>query len=518
MTHASPIRPLRVLPGDAGAWLHDARASRAIEAAALAQHAPHQLMQRAGLGVARLALALAPHARHVWVACGPGNNGGDGMVAAVHLQRAGLTVQATLFGDAQRLPDDAGQALADAQRAGLPLSGGIPNGVPDLVIDALLGLGASRAPRGPICEAIAAINGLPATVLSVDLPSGLHADTGQRLGEAAVRAAATLSLLTLKPGLFTAAGRDHAGQIWLDALGVAPGAHPASARLAGADSLAVLVPRAHASHKGSHGDLVVVGGAQGMAGAALLAARAALASGAGRVFVSPLDEAMPACDSLQPELMFRPRWWRGDPVTLARSTVVCGCGGGQPVRDALPALMARCPRLLLDADALNALADDDTLRGRLQGRAARGQVTVLTPHPLEAARLLGCDTAAVQADRLRAAQSLAQRMACVVLLKGSGSVIALPDAEPVINPTGNGLLASGGTGDVLAGWVGGFWAQLAPMHGDAPSARLALQAGAWLHGRAADSLRARSAASLAVRAGQLIELMRDEAAARRPRP
>ncbi len=518
MSLASPTRPQRILPGDAQAWLHDAAASRAIEAAAQAQHAPHQLMQRAGLAVARLALALAPHARKVWVACGPGNNGGDGLVAAVHLQRAGLAVNVTLFGDAQRLPDDARQALADAQEAGVPLSAGIAPGEPELVIDALLGLGASRAPQGSIAEAIAAINALQATVLAVDLPSGLHADTGQCLGAEAVRATGTLSLLTLKPGLFTAAGRDHAGQIWLDALGVASGGHAASARLAGKESLAVLAPRAHASHKGSHGDLVVVGGAPGMAGAALLAARAALASGAGRVFVSHLDEAMPACDALQPELMFRPRWWLGDPATLARSTVVCGCGGGQAVRDALPALMARCPRLLLDADALNAVAADDTLQRRLQGRAARGQVTVLTPHPLEAARLLGSDTAAVQADRLRAARALAQRMACVVLLKGSGSVIASPDAEAVINPTGNGLLASGGTGDVLAGWVGGFWAQLAPRHGDASSARLALQAGAWLHGRAADRLHARSPASLAVRAGQLSELMRDEAAARLPGP
>jgi len=516
MPPASPDRPIRILPGDAGGRLHDVQASRAIEAAALAQHAPHQLMQRAGLGVARLALALAPQARQVWVACGPGNNGGDGLVAAAHLRRAGLTVQVTLFGDARRLPDDARHALADVQQAGVPLSSQTPGGVPDLVIDALLGLGASRAPQGPIAEAIATINALQATVLAVDLPSGLHADTGQCLGEAAVRATDTLSLLTLKPGLFTAQGRDHAGQIWLDALGVTPGAHAASARLAGTESLDVLAPRAHTSHKGSHGDLVVVGGAPGMAGAALLAARAALGSGAGRVFVSPLDAAMPSCDTQQPELMFRPQWWRGDAATLARSTVVCGCGGGEAVREVLPALMARCARLLLDADALNALAADESLQHRLQARASRGQATVLTPHPLEAARLLGVDTTRVQADRLRAAQTLAQRLQCVVLLKGSGSIIACPDAEPVINPTGNGLLASGGTGDVLAGWVGGFWAQLAPRHGNASSARLALQAATWLHGRAADLLLARSPGGLAVRAGQLTELMRDVAATRPP--
>jgi hydroxyethylthiazole kinase-like uncharacterized protein yjeF len=349
--------------------------------------------------------------------------------------------------------------------------------------------------------------------LAVDLPSGLHADTGQRLGAAAVVATHTLSLLTLKPGLFTALGRDHAGQVWLDALGVTADGLATTALLSGADTLAALRPRAHASHKGSHGDLAVVGGAPGMTGAALLAARAALASGAGRVFVGLLDEHAMACDLQQPELMFRPQWWRGDPATLARSTVVCGCGGGMAVRAALPVLLSRCPRLLLDADAINAVAADEALAHALQARAARGQVTVLTPHPLEAARLLGSDVATVQADRLLAGRTLARRHGCVVLLKGSGSVIAVPDGTAWINPTGNGLLASGGTGDVLAGWVGGFWAQLAATQGDAPSARQALLAAAWLHGRAADLLLARSPTSLALRAGALTEAMREVAAA-----
>jgi hydroxyethylthiazole kinase-like uncharacterized protein yjeF len=518
MSAPSPVRPIRILPGDAPAPLHDAAASRAIEAAALARHAPHALMQRAGLGVARLALAVSPHARRVWVACGPGNNGGDGLVAATHLHRAGLNVTATLFGDAQRLPDDARLALAAAMQSGVPLAAQPPAEPADLTIDALLGLGASRAPQGAIAEAIAAINGMATTVLAVDLPSGLHADTGQRLGAAAVLATHTLSLLTLKPGLFTALGRDHAGQVWYDPLGVAADDVSPAAMLSGADAMHALPPRAHASHKGSHGDLVVVGGAPGMTGAALLAARAALASGAGRVFVSLLDAAGMACDLQQPEAMFRPQWWRGDPATLARCTVVCGCGGGMAVREALPVLLSRCPRLLLDADAIHAVAADEALAQALQARAARGQVTVLTPHPLEAARLLGCDVAAVQADRLLAARSMAQRHGCMVLLKGSGSVIALPDGSAWINPTGNGLLAGGGTGDVLAGWAGGFWAQLAATRGDAPSAQQALLAAAWLHGRAADLLLARSPTSLALRAGALTEAMREAAAARRPQP
>ena len=509
-----PCWPQRIVPGDVPAHLHDVRASRAIEAAALARHAPHLLMQRAGTAVARLALAVAPHARRVWVASGPGNNGGDGLVAARLLRHAGLTVQVTLYDDAQRLPDDARQALADAAQAGIDISAAPPEAPPDLVIDALLGIGASRAAQGALAEAIDTINRMGRSVLAVDLPSGLQADTGQRPGSAVI-ATHTLSLLTLKPGLFTGAGRDHAGQIWLDTLGVPVDDSRSSARLAGATALQVLRPRPHASHKGSHGDLAVVGGAAGMTGAALLAARAALASGAGRVFVGLLDDTPLPCDALQPELMFRPQWWRSEAATLSRCTVVCGCGGGVAVREALPPLLSRCPRLLLDADALNALAVDEGLRLQLRSRAARGQGTLLTPHPLEAARLLGCDATTVQADRLRAATTLAQDLRCVVLLKGSGSIITAPDTLPVLNPSGNALLAGGGTGDVLAGWIGGFWAQLAGAHGDAPSASLAAQAATWLHGRAADEQLARAPHSLALRAGELTERMRHLAAAAR---
>ena len=512
MSSSRPELPQRILPGDAAAALHGVQASRAIEAAALAQNPPHALMQRAGTAVARLALALAPHARRVWVACGPGNNGGDGLVAAQWLRRAELSVHVTLHGDATRLPDDARHALAAAQAEGLQLSPAPPDAPADLVIDALLGLGASRAPTGAIAEAIEAIERRQApVVLAVDLPSGLQADSGRRLG-AAVCATHTLSLLTLKPGLFTADGRDLCGQIWLDRLGVEIDAE-ASVLLSGAEALKPLRPRAHASHKGSFGDLVVIGGAPGMAGAALLAGRAALAAGAGRVFVSSLDPAAMPLDALQPELMFRPQWWRSGPEVLARSTVVCGCGGGDAVREVLPALLSRSPRLLLDADALNAVARDTGLRALLRTRAPRGLATALTPHPLEAARLLGCDAAQVQADRLAAVRTLAEQMGCAVLLKGSGSLMATPGGPTLLNPTGNALLAAGGTGDVLAGWVGGLWAQLAPEHGDTPAAALALQAAAWLHGRAADSVLAAAPGSLALRAGELSERMRAVAAA-----
>ncbi|MGL6108904.1 MAG: NAD(P)H-hydrate dehydratase [Rubrivivax sp.] len=505
--------PQRVLPGARPCALYDVDASRAVEAEALALHAPHELMQRAGSAVARLALALAPHARQIWVACGPGNNGGDGLVAATQLQRAGVPVRVSLVGDVAHSPDDARFALAEALQCGVSVSQDVPDGPTDLAIDALLGLGAARAPQGAMAAAIARLNELRAPILAVDLPSGLNASTGQRLGALAVHATHTLSLLTLKPGLFTADGRDHAGQIWIDTLGAATSDRPPTARLTGAsDHRDLFGPRRHASHKGSFGDLAVVGGAPGMTGAALLAGRAGLASGAGRVFVSLLDAASAGIDPAQPELMFRPNWWRTDPAMLTQCTVVCGCGGAAAVREALPLLLARCARLVLDADALNALATDESLRRQLDARHGRGQATVLTPHPLEAARLLTADVATVQADRLQAARTLSLRHGCVVLLKGSGSIVASPDAQLNINPTGNALLASAGTGDVLAGWLGGLWAQLARAGNATSIARQAALAAAWLHGRAADEWLARRPGSPALRAGELIECMRDAAA------
>ncbi len=482
-----------------GPWpLHDSAASRQAEHAALATAAPHALMQAGGLAVARAALALAPHAQRVQVWAGPGNNGGDGLVAARHLHAAGKQVQVAWLGDPAQLPADAAAALAQAQAAGVRIerSARAPAPAPELVIDALLGLGISRAPEGPIAAAIASINASAARVLAVDLPSGLHADTGAALGAAAVHATATLALLTLKPGCFTHLGRDHCGEIWLATLGVDAGAP--SAWLGAAPTLQT---RTQATHKGSYGDVAVVGGAQGMVGAAWLAARAALAAGAGRVYCSPLDPAADLLAPLHPELMGRHAWWAGTPQLLRSATVACGCGGGDRVRDALPPLLSQVPRLVLDADALNAVAADTLLQTLLQQRAPRGLATLLTPHPLEAARLLQTTTAAVQANRITAAQRLADRYGCTVLLKGSGSVIAARGRLPVINPSGNAALATAGTGDVLAGWAAGLWAQAPQAHADNIA-----QMAAWQHGRAADLWPA-AARGAPLRASDLVEAL-----------
>ena len=433
------IRPDRRWP------LHDVATTRLIEQAAAATLPPHTLMQRAGLAVARLALALAPHAQRIWIACGPGNNGGDGLEAAMHLQRWGKAPHVSWLGDETKAPADALASLERARQAGVAIHEAPPPGW-DLAIDALLGIGSKRAPEGRLAQWIGALNANAGQVLAVDVPSGLDADTGTGM---AVGASHTLSLLTLKPGLFTAQGRDAAGNIWFDGLDVATGTDDRAPK-AFLSSQVEARPRLHASHKGSYGDVAVIGGAPGMAGAAVLAASAALHRGAGRVFVGLLDPDAMKVDGAQPELMLRP--W--DSLELGAMSVACGCGGGEAVRAVLPKVLSTAQALVLDADALNAIANDTQLQSQLRARAGRhGRATVITPHPLEAARLLGCSTADIQANRLAAACELAQRFSCVAVLKGSGSITASPGELPVVNFTGNAKLATAGTGDVLAGMI-----------------------------------------------------------------
>ena len=489
------MRP--VLPLSRAQPLHDDVSSRRIESAALSRHAPHALIERAGLAVARLALALRPLGRLAVVLAGPGNNGGDGLIAARHLAARGWRVDLRLVGAEPTPGTDAAHALDSARAAGLaPLTdlGTMPRDA-DLVIDALLGLGASRAPEGAFAEAIRAVEALRRAgglVLSVDLPSGLDARTGQPLGAHVVEADHTLTFLTLKSGLFTGEGRALAGRLWFDDLGEAQGDAPggnvaahAPALLFGRERIARWqrdFPRSASSHKGRHGDVVVLGGAPTMRGAAWLAATSALAAGAGRVYAALPDDdglAWPA----RPELMHWDfaRW--SAPADAWRDVVaVCGCGGGTAIAPALSTVLHGAQRVVLDADALNLVAADEALQAALCRRAAHGWPTLLTPHPLEAARLLGFGSAAdVQADRLAAAEQLAARFGATVVLKGSGSVVATPREPLSINSTGSSALATAGSGDVLAGWIGGMWAQSPEI----PPHELATAAVAW-HGAAAE--------------------------------
>lgn len=480
---------------DAAHALFDTQATRRIEQTMAAQLPPHTLMQRAGRAVAQLALAIAPHARNAWVVCGAGNNGGDGLEAACHLQQAGRTVTVTWLGSPDTVPPDARASYQRAMAAGVGFADGPPPGMgpDDVCVDALLGIGlaSSSKPREPnpvVQRLLAQLHAAPAPVICVDTPSGLSADTGQfapGLEPPAGPAASqrhTLALLTLKPGLFTGTGRDAAGQVWLDDLGADLSQTEPCAWLSAPPHA---VRRAHASHKGSYGDVAIVGGeglharGMGMTGAALLAASAALHGGAGRVMVALLDGGDLSVDASQPECMLR----RFDVLPLDQGAVVCGCGGGEAVRAVLDQVLAQARRLVLDADALNAVAGDPSLATALRARAGRGWHTVLTPHPLEAARLAGLKTHDVQADRLAAATVLARQFDCTVVLKGSGSIIAAPGRTPRINPTGNARLATGGTGDVLAGLLGARLAAAADM----PEAAFDAAVDAcWLHGRVAD--------------------------------
>ncbi|MEO8021448.1 NAD(P)H-hydrate dehydratase [Polaromonas sp.] len=459
--------------------LHGLAVTRLLEQQAATGLAPHTLMQRAGLASARLSLALAPHAQHIWIACGPGNNGGDGLEAAMHLHQWGKTVTVTWLGarNEAKVPADALASLVRARAAGVPFAKAPPPDF-DFAIDALLGIGAVPRPAHAAGQAdvlgqwLALLRTTSQPVLALDIPSGLDAGTGADLAPESIaistrlqRAGSrfTLTFLTLKPGLFTAAGRDLAEQVWWDTLGVAsaPAMSP-DAWLLGQDRAGNhgRASAAHTSHKGRFGDVAVVGGQSGtdgathMSGAALLAGRAALHTGAGRVFVALLGQAAITVDPQQPELMFR------SPAALDLKTqvIVCGCGGGEAVAGVLPRLLSGAPSAVLDADALNAIARDTQLQTLLQARQGRTYRTVLTPHPLEAARLLGSSVASVQADRLAAAQQLAETFGCVVVLKGSGTVIAAPGEVSAINPTGNARLATAGTGDVLAGMIGALLA------------------------------------------------------------
>lgn len=459
--------------------LYSIEADRQREQTAAAGLPPHTLMERAGLATARLALALNPHAHTIWVACGPGNNGGDGLEAAMHLQQWGKRAVVSWLGHADTAPADARVSLQRARDAGVEFLDTPPDNF-DLCIDALLGIGATRSPEGQMADWIHRINTCGSPVLAVDLPSGLNADTGVANG-LCVHADYTLSLLTLKPGLFTALGRDQTGEVWFDDLGTVAD-NTATSPCASLSGTPVPVVRRHDSHKGSYGDVAVIGGAPGMTGAALLAASAALHAGAGRIFVGLLDDGALTVTPEQPELMFR----NVDSLALAELTVVCGCGGGDAVRGPLARILSTVPRLVLDADALNAIAVDEQLASLLRARAQRQRQTVLTPHPLEAARLLGLSAAQVQQERVKAATELVLRFKCAVLLKGSGSVIAAPGHTPAINPTGNARLASAGTGDVLAGLVG---ARLAAGH----TAFQAACEAAYLHGEVADQWPANTA-------------------------
>lgn len=453
-----------------GTPLYSVQELRQIEARAQAGLAAGELMRRAGTAAARLIHQTQSDAT-VLIVCGPGNNGGDGYVCATELRRLGHQVAVVAL--AAAATDDARAAAGDFTQDGGQVLSEFPVRPFDVVVDAMFGIGATRPLVGAFLDAARTLSARAATVVALDVPSGLDADTGAWVGDVpGVRADRTITFLGGKPGLYTHDGVDAAGTVSIESLGVEPAASPGML-LEPSDFCAALAPRARNSHKGSFGNVLVVGGHVGMVGAALIAARAALRLGAGRVYVDCIGAPQMRLDPAQPELMFR----RAADVTPVDAIVIgCGLGADAVAVQAIEFALSQPTPLVIDADALNLIAAQPRLREAMLGqRAAR----VLTPHPLEAGRLLGSDARTVQSDRVGAARDLADRLASVIVLKGAGTVLAEPGGTYWISQTGSPALASAGTGDALAGMIGALIAQrVAP----AQAARAAV----WLHGAAAN--------------------------------
>ncbi len=470
---------------------------RAVEQAALVGPDPAPLMARAGLAAAELARQLAGDSgRPVLVLAGPGNNGGDALVVARHLKSWWFKVVVVCPAGSGKYAGDASAALRAWQQAGGDITSILPAEQDwSLVIDGLFGIGLQRDLTEDYAALVEQVNALDAPVLALDVPSGLDADTGCVRG-AAVVADHTLTFIALKPGLLTGDGPDHCGILQVADLGLgdAVAAAPHGVLITDGVLARLLPPRPCNSHKGSYGSAGIVGGAPGMTGAALLAARAALKCGAGRVYSGLLADDVPLLDPLQPELMLRP----ADGVLrldhLSALAVGPGLGDSPDAAEYLDWAIEKNLPLVLDADALNLLATFPELKDKLKQRVAE---TILTPHPAEAARLLGCDTDDVQADRVAAAQRLARELNCGVVLKGCGSVCSWPDGHWAINASGNPGMAAAGMGDVLTGILVALLAQ-------GVDERHTLTAAVYLHGAAADQLLAEGIGPVGLTAGELI--------------
>ncbi|MGC1443290.1 MAG: NAD(P)H-hydrate dehydratase [Burkholderiaceae bacterium] len=521
-----PLNPLisgKPKPGvESTAGLLFCSSVKRVEARWMQQTAPGELMHSAAQALTTVCGALLrnlprqstdpanPAGTPVIAAfVGPGNNGADALLCLHMLRQQGYPGFAGLLSTTATDPTtpttpeyavmlsqwrDTGGAVMPLAALLEMMQGFESAGRPILILDGLFGIGLNR-PLPAQAMAAAAWTHEPrraaGPVVAVDVPSGLNADTGCVLGcetsqasraSQAVRATHTVTFIADKPGLHTGRGRDFSGTVIMDSLGVSNidfDGWKIDSRWAGQH----LQARALSTHKGSFGTVAAVGGARGMPGAVLLADRGARAAGAGKVATLSPDE--PVFDSGEPQMMaWSCNGGRINDRTLETLTAVavgCGLGDSNTALILLRQLLSSHCALAVDADALNLLSHDEyrsSLTRLIRARVGQ-QATVITPHPLEAARLLGIPTAQVQSNRIAAAKSLADQLQCVVLLKGAGSILADPHGQWAVVCAGGPALATGGTGDVLSGMVAGL---LARGYSSWNAAALA----AWVHGDAAD--------------------------------
>ncbi|WP_109512910.1 NAD(P)H-hydrate dehydratase [Pseudomonas ovata] len=476
--------------------LYSAAQVRDLDARLIGSGTPGlELMQRAAHAAWRAMRRRWSDAGVLSVLAGHGNNAGDGYLVAALAHKAGWSVRVLAVGDPAALRGDAATACAEARAAGVDIVQWLDQPLSGVVLDALLGTGLAGEVREPYKSAIEAINASGLPVAAVDLPSGLCADTGRMLG-GAVRADLTVTFIGLKLGLFTAQAPDCVGHLVFDDLQADPhvlGTTPVSAQRLDSFNLPPLAPRPRTAHKGQYGRVLVVGGDHGMGGAALLSAESALRSGAGMLSLATRPEHIPAALVRMPEVMSAGVSSANQLMDLiaAASVLVVGPGLGQGRwgRSLLSAVACADKLQVWDADALNLLA---------AGHVSIPGACVITPHPGEAARLLGVDLHEVQADRPAAARALAKKYQGVCVLKGSGSLIADAQGRLALCDRGHPAMASAGLGDVLAGLIGALLAQ----HMGAYEAACL---GVWLHARAGEQA---GAAGRGLLASDLVPVIR----------
>lgn len=453
------------------------------------------LMERAGLAVFSAVRDMLPEGGRLTVMCGRGNNGGDGFVVARHAHQAGYYVEVLVAALEGELTAEAATQLSVARAQGVqPIFFDDARwarraecvGCRDLIVDALLGTGAEGCVRGPVLEAIRAINRSGVPVVSVDVPSGIHTDTGEELSES-VWALRTVTFGLPKPFLFQGIGLEHAGHWTVADIGFPYDLQnePTSARLLDAEWVSSLLPeRLKASHKGDHGHVLIVAGNRRMPGAAMLAARAALRAGAGLVTLASVPSVLQACAATLPEVVTIPLPEQDGVIAPEGAEILLewmhrshsavfgpGLGNHDLIAEFLEKVWERWEvPSVIDADAINAVA---------KGVRLPAIEAALTPHPGEISRMLHCSIAEVQADRLRTVSHAVEKLKKTVLLKGAYSIIGEEDQPLAVNPTGNPGMASGGMGDVLSGVIATLIAQDLPPY-------CAAACGAYWHGVAGD--------------------------------